>query len=715
MIFISCDIENFGCLSRFHYDFDAGLNVFHADNGAGKSTFAAFLTAMLYGLNLSTRATLSENPRKLYTPWQGGLFGGSLTFFANGKRYRAVRTFGKKETEDTFQLYDVASESLSQDFPQNLGEALTGLSRSAYEKSVFISRLEKAPFAACDAAITEKLSAFVESSEDACTFDQAEKILEKQRKVYEKTGNRGKLYEIRAEIEEKKLLAMQLRREAEILDLYRREEQAHTNKLLHLEKEAEHLTEEAISVSAQDAHRALFQHAEMLRREVSDAENCLQTSRNSFGIAVPTEETLSLLEAESHRCSEMKAAADATHLSSVEEEELYRLSQIQSTVPGATDKKTNLPGAPSSKENASRRLSHPFLFLIGALAILSSIPCFFFLLPLALAVFGVGVSLLILSIFQKSASRNTESTINTAEPQNELRLCELLTRAEHLREEKKQMLARYEEARTLLLHSLASFGEEGNDEHSSLVSLRLRVMNHQSMAERLDNAVSRLSAFLDAHPDLSAQDNFIADEKTLPASSVTVEEKRRSNRAAAIAERNALTALREKIAPLAARVAQAEHVHAAIASLTLQETSAMRNLAALKGAASYLESARKALATRYLGKMQARLDRYLTLLLPSFDSRPIFDNALALTVENRGVRRDPLYFSKGTRDVLSFCMHLALSDALTEKEKPCLIIDDVFADYDEKKLTLAGTFLRELAKTTQILYFTCHSSRTLLP
>ena len=65
MIFLSCDIENFGCLSGFHYDFSEGLNVFHAENGKGKTTFAAFLTAMLYGLGPATR-TLAEAEELAY-------------------------------------------------------------------------------------------------------------------------------------------------------------------------------------------------------------------------------------------------------------------------------------------------------------------------------------------------------------------------------------------------------------------------------------------------------------------------------------------------------------------------------------------------------------------------------------------------------------------------------------------------------------------------
>ncbi|MDE7212615.1 MAG: AAA family ATPase, partial [Lachnospiraceae bacterium] len=50
MKFISCHIENFGKLSDFSFEFSEGTNVICEKNGWGKSTFAAFIRAMFYGL-----------------------------------------------------------------------------------------------------------------------------------------------------------------------------------------------------------------------------------------------------------------------------------------------------------------------------------------------------------------------------------------------------------------------------------------------------------------------------------------------------------------------------------------------------------------------------------------------------------------------------------------------------------------------------------------
>ena len=55
MKLISCRIENFGKLRDFTYHFEDGLSVLFAENGWGKSTFAAFLKVMFYGFDGDNR------------------------------------------------------------------------------------------------------------------------------------------------------------------------------------------------------------------------------------------------------------------------------------------------------------------------------------------------------------------------------------------------------------------------------------------------------------------------------------------------------------------------------------------------------------------------------------------------------------------------------------------------------------------------------------
>ena len=107
-------IINFGKLNDFTYDFNDGLNSFLFENGWGKTTLSNFILVMLYGFNGNGR-TVSTNLRKKYLPWNGGTFGGSLEFNHNGKTYLIERTFGSQSNSDTFTLYDLSTNNVSND------------------------------------------------------------------------------------------------------------------------------------------------------------------------------------------------------------------------------------------------------------------------------------------------------------------------------------------------------------------------------------------------------------------------------------------------------------------------------------------------------------------------------------------------------------------------------------------------------------------------
>ena len=87
-------ISNFGKLHEMQMDFTEGLNVITGENGWGKSTLAAFLKAMLYGMDATTKRSLMENERKRYKPWQGGAYGGirgKWKILSDGALFRSQR------------------------------------------------------------------------------------------------------------------------------------------------------------------------------------------------------------------------------------------------------------------------------------------------------------------------------------------------------------------------------------------------------------------------------------------------------------------------------------------------------------------------------------------------------------------------------------------------------------------------------------------------
>lgn len=145
MKFISCHIAGFGKFVNQSFDLSGSLVEIKADNGWGKTTFAAFLESMLFGLDNGRGKGVIANERLKYEPWSGGVFGGSLTFSYAGRTYRIERTFGKTAGGDRVKLYD-KNNMPCYDFGDNLsqlGEALLGIDKESYRRCTYLPQGER--------------------------------------------------------------------------------------------------------------------------------------------------------------------------------------------------------------------------------------------------------------------------------------------------------------------------------------------------------------------------------------------------------------------------------------------------------------------------------------------------------------------------------------------------------------------------------------------
>jgi len=198
MKLVECYIENFGKLHQFTYKFQDGLNTINELNGWGKSTFAAFIRAMFYGMQVSAKKNLDEVERKKYNPWQGGKFGGYIIFKLNDKEYKIERFFAGKEKDDTFAVYDQGTGLVSSDFTRNIGEDIFKLDRTAYSRSTYIP--QNAIGIEANDSINAKLSNLIENDNDINNFDSAMTLLKNNKKEYVKIGGKGKLDVIKNKI-----------------------------------------------------------------------------------------------------------------------------------------------------------------------------------------------------------------------------------------------------------------------------------------------------------------------------------------------------------------------------------------------------------------------------------------------------------------------------------------------------------------------------------
>ena len=190
MKLLECRIENFGCLSGQSFVFSDGLTAILEENGFGKSTLAAFIKAMFYGLPpAKTRKTLPE--RRRYMPWNGGRCGGSLSFACREGTFKIERFFGVKEADDTLTVYDLATNRETPVFGGDIGRSVFGVDSEAYERTAYLPQRE-VELTMSD-SINAKLNNLIDNTDDINNYDSAFAALENCRKAYKADRGSGGL------------------------------------------------------------------------------------------------------------------------------------------------------------------------------------------------------------------------------------------------------------------------------------------------------------------------------------------------------------------------------------------------------------------------------------------------------------------------------------------------------------------------------------------
>jgi len=340
MKLLRCHIENFGVLSDFDREFTDGLNVLCRENGFGKSTLAAFIKAMFYGLPKSRTRSLTENERKRYDPWQGGKYGGFLEFEYRGIQYRVTRYFGKKE--DSFALYDLTNRTESTRFSEDLGEELFQLDADAFARSTFVPQMSDRDVAATT-SIRAKLTNLVEDTNDLNNYDTAMKRLQDYRKGLKLfKGEGGQIAQLRQECRGLESAIAEAEKDKAPLETVCRRIDA-----LNLEKDGidaqrETLREQLRQANEQKALRVRQENLEQLRGQLRERGAALAKLDAQYPNGYPTNEELDEQRKNLTRALDaqkrVSGRGEKASLSAEETRQLESLNRLFSQgVPGETE------------------------------------------------------------------------------------------------------------------------------------------------------------------------------------------------------------------------------------------------------------------------------------------------------------------------------------------------------------------------------------------
>lgn len=200
----------FGKLEGESLELHDGLNVISAPNESGKSTWCAFVRAMLYGVDSSERQKAGFLPDKMrFAPWSGSAMQGSMQLESGGRDITITRTTktASAPMREFSAVYTGTSVSVEGLNGNNAGEMLTGVSRDVFRRSAFV---EQGKVAVTHSAELEKrISAIVSSGDEDCSFTEADgRLRQWQRK--RRFNRHGRLPELEDELSHKKQLFAEL-------------------------------------------------------------------------------------------------------------------------------------------------------------------------------------------------------------------------------------------------------------------------------------------------------------------------------------------------------------------------------------------------------------------------------------------------------------------------------------------------------------------------
>lgn len=716
----------FGCLNNATLELADGLNVIQAPNESGKSTWLAFLRAMLYGFSARERGALADKNR--YQPWNGAAMKGRIDLTADGKDLVIVRDTVRAGAPmgRFYAAYDGSATQVEGMTGQNAGELLTGVPRAVFERSAFIRQSGLAIDQ--DAELEKRIASLISSGEEDTSYIETEKRLrtERNRRRHNKTGILPRTEEELDGLREKLSQLEELRaqtaadrgalEELEQLDKATAEKLARHDRMDIIEAkrelfaaraEAERLEQEAAAVRS-EIDQAHLPPAEQLIRIKCNAANLLTTQVSMNHVQSQAEEAKKAtaaaqaeVDASQFAPQEPEAAAEKVR----QDMEKYRALQT--------------PSKPLA--------AMPFLFALAAVAF--RVMAYYSTLPSSLlsylsiiAILGTAVTGSLLYRSRKRARQEAQALLQGYGVETVEEIDPLLIEYNQVyqqwmaqKDSEAQIVASwqnfyqtYKKLSGEILEETSSFFPDIENIHQVSPILdeglkqwkRLQALTNRAVQER-----TRCEALQSRLPD----DMPLTAEE---ASMTRPDESRET--LAALARRTAeeIAAVRSRMDRTAGEMSAIGDRAALAAQLDALErtrTQAQEEYDAIALAMEALEQANAELQSRFSPALGRRAGEIFEELTGGSYQKVLLDRNLNAFAEGGdAIPREASYLSQGAADQLYLAVRLAICDQVLPAEKRTpLILDDTLINFDEDRMASALDWLRREAERRQILLFTC--------
>ena len=297
---------SFGKFNNESITFHSGLNIIEAPNESGKTTWCAFILAMLYGVDSSERTKTGTLPvKQRYAPWSGAPMEGTAELTADNCDITIIRSTRLKnapmrEFSAVYTGTNIPVEGLN---ATNAGQMLTGVSRDVFARSAFVGQGAAAVTGSPE--MEKRIQSIFSTGEEEISFTEAnERLAAWQRKrSYRQQGLLPeidmKLGALKESAERADTTAAEIRAAEEQLDACEEKCSELESDVIRARRERRKQMFREIDTARSDARR-LAEEQNAALEELNDRQNDLRESifgrRSAASVEAEAEKDLSRLE-----------------------------------------------------------------------------------------------------------------------------------------------------------------------------------------------------------------------------------------------------------------------------------------------------------------------------------------------------------------------------------------------------------------------------------
>lgn len=701
---------NFGKLNNQTLDLSPGLNIVSGKNESGKSTWSAFIRTMFFGISTKEKAKQGFIPDKeKYLPWNGSAMYGKMELCRGEDEITIERTPSRSGAVFTKEEAITAKGE-----PAPTGEALLGIAKGVYERTAFIG--QSAISIDGDKDTEKRILSIASSGDESISAGEVINRLEKKRRELRALrGGGGTLSSLETEISS---LLEALRSGNETSD-----EISATLESLEVTDDRIKKVSRSLAIAKAESlrsQRGILDGAKASLREKEEALRLTEgfTTREAYDNFLAKKSDMQALMLEAEKSNSILRSAEAELTSRSEEVSSFRpfggMNRALAEKTAEEDMK-KLSDLPASKSGVAILLL--ILGIVGTIFGVLISPLIFIAAALF---FASGIALFSLSGKKRtlilSSLREKYGNPETAEIQVALEKylalteeVESLSRSlKALREKATALNASADVRRRDVAEIMAPLGFSLSEADKAQEKMRQDMLCREKALSDYTSAKIRLDALLQTSSE-EATETLDYTEDEIPKESA--EELSELLDGLTLRKKNlemTLAALRERI-----RGFDKEEAEKKLQKLSADAEKLSEEYDALTLAIDTLDSSHCELKSRFSPAVEKRASEIFNHICGGgFEVVRVLDSNFDMNVSENAASapRDKLFLSGGTYDELYLALRLALCDTiLPEEEMPPMVLDDALVNFDDERAFRTLLYLKDLAKTRQIILFTCHT------